>query len=88
MAIALVSARVINYAPRVMLQIVASLTDDSRGVIYNCHGFIVQATGCRILTMTSTLVYYIIVVKRFILLAFCSGKRERERQRERDWKKT
>jgi hypothetical protein len=25
-----------------MLQIVASLTDDSRGVIYNCNVFIVQ----------------------------------------------
>jgi hypothetical protein len=28
---------------RVMLPIVASLTDDSRGVIYNCNMFIVQA---------------------------------------------
>ncbi len=27
---------------RVMLQIVASLTDDSKGVIYNCNMFIVQ----------------------------------------------
>ncbi len=27
-----------------MLQIVASLTDDSRSVIYNCNMFIVQAT--------------------------------------------
>ncbi len=30
---------------RVMLQIVASLTDDSRGVIYNGMIFIMQATG-------------------------------------------
>jgi hypothetical protein len=29
---------------RVMLQIVASLTDDSRGIIYNQNGVIVQAT--------------------------------------------
>ncbi len=29
---------------RVMLQIVESLTDDSRAVIYNCNMFIVQAT--------------------------------------------
>ena len=29
---------------RVTLQIVASLTDDSRGIIYNCNMFIVQAT--------------------------------------------
>ncbi len=35
---------VINYAPRVMLQIVASLTDYSRGIIYNSNMFIVQAT--------------------------------------------
>ncbi len=28
----------------VALQIVASLTDDSRGVIYDCNMFIVQAT--------------------------------------------
>ncbi len=28
----------------VMLQIVASLTDDSRGVIYNCNMFILHAT--------------------------------------------
>ncbi len=29
---------------RVMLQIVASLTDDSRGMIYECNIFIVQVT--------------------------------------------
>ncbi len=29
---------------RVMLQIVASLTDDSRGVIYNGNMFLVQAS--------------------------------------------
>ncbi len=28
---------------RVMLQIVGSLTDDSRGVIYDCNMFIIQA---------------------------------------------
>ncbi len=37
---ALALARVINYAPRVVLQIVASLTDDTRGVIYNHKMFI------------------------------------------------
>ncbi len=30
---------------RVTLQIVASLTDNSRGVIYNCEMFIAHATG-------------------------------------------
>ncbi len=47
-ALALALARVVNYAHRVMLQIVASLTDDSRGVIYDCGIFIVQATGSNI----------------------------------------
>ncbi len=30
---------------RVMLQIVVSLSDDSRGIIYDCNMFILQATG-------------------------------------------
>ncbi len=30
---------------RVMLQIAASLTNDYRGVIYNCNVFTAQATG-------------------------------------------
>ncbi len=30
---------------RVTFQIVVSLTDDSRGIIYNCNIFKVQATG-------------------------------------------
>jgi hypothetical protein len=29
---------------RATLQVVTSLTDDSRGVIYNCNIFIIQAT--------------------------------------------
>ncbi len=37
-------ARVINYAPWVTLQIVASLTDDLRSIIYDCNTFIVQTT--------------------------------------------
>ncbi len=31
-----------------MLQIVATLTDDSRGVIYNCNIFIIQATEAEV----------------------------------------
>jgi hypothetical protein len=42
--IVLVIARVINYTPSVMLQIVASLTEDPIGVIYKHKMFIVQAT--------------------------------------------
>ncbi len=37
-------SRVINNAPWVMLQIVTSLTDDSRGIIYQQSMFIVYAT--------------------------------------------
>jgi hypothetical protein len=32
---------------KVTLQIVASLIDAARGVIYDCHMFIVQATECQ-----------------------------------------
>ena len=38
-------SRIVIDDSRVLLQIVASLTDDSRGVIYNRNMFIVQATG-------------------------------------------
>ncbi len=44
-ALALPLARVINYTPRVMFQIVASFTDDSKGIIYDCIMFTVQAKG-------------------------------------------
>jgi hypothetical protein len=37
------ASRIIIDSSRVMLQIVASLTDDFRGVIYNPNMFIVQA---------------------------------------------
>jgi len=37
--------RDINWVPRVLLQIVVLLTDDSRGVIYYRNMFIVEATG-------------------------------------------
>ncbi len=46
------SSRIINDGPRsviydfrVMLQLEASLTDDSRSIISDCNMFIVQATG-------------------------------------------
>ncbi len=35
--------RLVDYSPRVMLQLMASLTDDSRGAIYDLNIFIVQA---------------------------------------------
>ena len=37
-------AIVINYAPRMMLQIVTSLADDYRGVIHNFYMFLMQGT--------------------------------------------
>jgi hypothetical protein len=39
------ASRIIINSSRMMLQIVASLTDDSTGVTYNHNMFIVQATG-------------------------------------------
>jgi hypothetical protein len=38
------TSRSVNDASRVTLQTVASLTDDSRGVVYDCKMLIVQAT--------------------------------------------
>ncbi len=38
------ASRIINDDSRAMLQIVTSLTDISRGAIYNCNVFTVQAT--------------------------------------------
>ncbi len=39
------TSRIVIGNTRVMLQTVASLNDDSRGIIYNHYMFIVQATG-------------------------------------------
>jgi hypothetical protein len=38
---------------RVMLQIVASLIDESKGIIYNCNMFIVQATNVNFVNLFS-----------------------------------
>ncbi len=38
------ASRIVIENYRVMLQIVASLADDFRGVIYNCNVFIAQTT--------------------------------------------
>ena len=39
------ASRIVIDKSIVMLQTVASLTDDSRGIVYNHNMFIVQATG-------------------------------------------
>ncbi len=39
------ACRIVIYDSRVMLQIVASPTDNSRGIIDDCNMFIAQATG-------------------------------------------
>ncbi len=44
-ALVLALAIIISYDPRAMLQIVASLTNDSRGTNDDCNMFILQATG-------------------------------------------
>ncbi len=38
------NSRIIIDGSRVMLQIVASLTDDSRGFIYDCDVFIIESS--------------------------------------------
>ncbi len=43
------ASRIVIRDSRVTLQIVASLSDDSRGIIYDRNMFIVQATGVFIL---------------------------------------
>jgi len=42
------ACRIIIDDSRVMLQIVASLTNNTRGVIYDCNMFTAQATSCSI----------------------------------------
>ena len=42
------ACRIVIDDSRVMLQIVASLTDDSGVVIYDCDIFTIQATSCSI----------------------------------------
>jgi hypothetical protein len=54
---------------RVMLLIVVSLIDDSRGIICDCNMFIVQASGSKYKTRvevaksTNALAYYTVVLK-------------------------
>ncbi len=38
---------IVNDDSRVAIKLEASLTDDARVIIYDCHMFIVQATGER-----------------------------------------
>jgi len=40
-----------------MLQIVASLTDDSRDVIYDCNMFKVQAKGANVIKLYASTIY-------------------------------
>jgi hypothetical protein len=42
------ASRIVIDESRLMLQIVASLTDDSKGVIYNYSMFIIQVTGSNV----------------------------------------
>ncbi len=43
------ACRIVIDNSRVMLQIVASLTDESRDIIYDCNMFTAQATSCSII---------------------------------------
>jgi len=50
------ASRIVIYNSREMLQIVGPLTDDFRGIIFNCNMFIVQAAG-RVFNIRSDCVY-------------------------------
>ncbi len=52
--------RIIIDDSRAMLQIVASLTDNFRGVIYNRNMFIVQATGLNTAIVCSVVSLYLL----------------------------
>jgi hypothetical protein len=46
---------IVNDDSRVVNKLEASLTDDARVVIYDRHIFIVQATDCTLMNLSSTL---------------------------------
>ncbi len=45
---------IVNDDSRVVNKLKTSLTDDARVVIYDCHMFIVQATGANVIKLFST----------------------------------
>ncbi len=53
------TSRIIIDDSRAMLQIVASLTDDSRGIIYTRNVFIVQATRAKTVYDTPSLKHFV-----------------------------
>ncbi len=66
-SVALALARVVNYAPGVVLQIVASLTDDFRSVNYNCNLFIVQATSGNNMNSALHFLFNVSTLQNFLL---------------------
>jgi hypothetical protein len=46
---------IVNYASSGINRLKASLYDNARFVIYNCHMFIVQATACAIKLFTAVI---------------------------------
>jgi hypothetical protein len=64
------ASRIIIYYSRVMLQIVASLTDNSSGIIYDCNMFIVQTPVVNVLK----LFFFVTDIKSNKLEKFVSGK--------------
>jgi hypothetical protein len=41
----IINMMIVNYASSIVNKLGALLTDDARVIIYDCHVFIVQATG-------------------------------------------
>ncbi len=48
---------IVNFASSGINKLKASLNDDARVIIYNCHLFIVQATGANIIKLFLTVIY-------------------------------
>ncbi len=69
-ALDIVLTRIINYASTAMLQIVVSLADDSRGIIYDCNMFIVQATGSTTMSRGGLVASELIKVETFFGKSF------------------
>ncbi len=76
MSLTLALGRVISYAPRVMLHIVASLTDDSFGIIYDHNMFIVQAIYLykdnKMLFLPLKIFLFVTYLVRYLLLQLSS----------------
>ncbi len=59
---------IVNYASSGVNKVKASLNDDARVVNYDCHMFIVQATGCFSISLLMTVTVHNVFIARLIKL--------------------